>query len=526
MREGTEMKFAFALCIIFCFMGLPAVGQEGPVKAGTMPIYTVTVVARTTKAINYQYRAGPTRIDFVGTVLLPAGKGAATVESQRGRTEIQAHFENITRPTQYGREYLTYTLWAITPEGAPHSLGEVIPDGSNKAKMHVTTDLQAFGLIVTAEPYGSARQPSDVVVLENEVRPDTVGKIQAIQAKFELLPRGQYTWLVPDSIGTISANTPRISMNEYEAQLQLYEAQNAIGIARTADAGRYAPNTIGKAEALLQEARQLQASKASTSVVIQNAREAAQTADDARLIAERRRQAERLAIAEQEAARSKEAQEQAQSSLRRANIEADAARAQAEAERAARDRAETDAAEARRRAEAAEVMNAQMNAQIAAPTHATHLRSEAQQVDYRVRLLEQLNGVLSTRDTPRGLVVTLGDQAFNGMELRESAAGQLARIAAIISQPHLRIDVEGYTDNALTNATSWARARAVERILLRQGLSADRVTARGLGDMRPLVSNASPAGRVQNRRVEILISGEAIGNLPNWDRTYSLLPSR
>jgi len=521
------MKSISALCIsVLSFQGIPAAGQKAAGKPDVAPIYSMTVVARTTKAINYQYRAGPTKIGFGGTVLLPAGKGEATVESQRGRTEIQASFENLTSPTQYGREYLTYTLWAITPEGAPHNLGELIPDGSNKAKLRVTTDLQAFGLIVTAEPYASARQPSDVVVLENEVRPDTIGNIETIQAKYELLPRGHYTWHVPDSLDS-SANGPKVSMNGYEAQLELYEAQNAIGIALAANAGTYAPNTIGKAEALLEEARRLQASKASTSVVIQNAREAAQTAEDARAITERRGQEERVAAAEKEAARAKQAQEQAQeqaqAEVQRANAEADSARAQADAERAARRQAEADAAEAQRRAQEAQVVSAQVV--VEPPTPQT--QPGEQQSEFRMRLLEQLNGVLSTRDTPRGLVVTITDSDFRGMELRETAAAQVSRLAAVLaSYPRLSVDVEGYTDSAATNANSWSRARAVQRILVNQGLAADRVSAHGLGDERPLVSNSSPAGREENRRVEIVISGEAIGTLPYWDRTYSLLPRR
>jgi outer membrane protein OmpA-like peptidoglycan-associated protein len=511
------MRPIFALCITVLFLQGPlASGQEAPGKSESAPIYSVTVVARTTKAVNYQYRSGPTRIDFRGTVLLPAGKGDATVESQRGRTDIQASFENLTPPTQYGREYLTYTLWAITPEGAPHNLGEVIPGGSNKARLHVTTDLQAFGLIVTAEPYASARQPSNVVVMENEVRADTIGKIQTIDAKFELLPRGQYTWHVPDSIEP-SADQHKVSMSKYEEQLQLYEAQNAIGIAQTANAAKYAPNTIAKAEALLQEAQQLQASKAPTSVVIQNAREAAQTAEDARLISVRRAQEEKLAAAEHQAAEAKTAQEQAQADVRRANAEADAARAQTEAERSARLKAESDAADARQRADQAAVLSVQTAAKPAKP--------DTRAADSRMRLLEELNGVLSTRDTPRGLVVTIADPSFNGTALREPVAGQVARLATVlVSHPHLRVDVEGYTDSGTTNATSLGRARTVETILLGRGLPASNVSAQGLGDSRPLASNSSQAGREQNRRVEIVISGDSIGNLPYWDRTYSLLP--
>jgi outer membrane protein OmpA-like peptidoglycan-associated protein len=518
------MKLISALSIsMLYFQGFPAVAQEVPGKTAASPIYSVTVIARTTKAINYQYRAGPTRIDFRGTVLLPAGKGQAAVESEQGRTEIQAGFANLTPPTQYGREYLTYTLWAITPEGAPHNLGELIPDGSNKARLHVTTDLQAFGLIVTAEPFGSARQPSDVVVLENQVRPDTVGNIQTIQAKYELLPRGHYTWHVPDSAGSAAVGGPKVSMNKYEAQLELYEAQNAISIALAADAATYATNTIVKAETLLDQAQRLQAGKAPTSAVIQIAREAVQTAEDARVIAERRQQAEKLAAVEKEAVSARQAQQQAQAEARRANADADAARAQAEAERAARRQAEATAAEAQSRTEQAEVVSAR----IAATPSAPPTQPGAPQSELRMRLWQQLNGVLATRDTPRGLVVTLGDSDFSGVEVREPAEIRVSRLAAVLgSHPQLRVDVEGYTDSAATGASSWNRARAVQRILVGQGLPAGRVSAQGLGDERPLVANSTPAGRVQNRRVEIVISGEAIGTLPYWDRAYSLLPRR
>jgi outer membrane protein OmpA-like peptidoglycan-associated protein len=122
-------------------------------------------------------------------------------------------------------------------------------------------------------------------------------------------------------------------------------------------------------------------------------------------------------------------------------------------------------------------------------------------------------------------VVTIADSSFNGTVLREPAAGQVARLAAVLaSHPRLRVDVEGYTDTAASNATSSGRAQTVESILLARGLSESSVSARGLGDTRPLASNSGPAGREQNRRVEIVISGDTIGSLPYWDRTYSLLP--
>lgn len=168
IREGIISGVLLGLCSFLSW------GQNA--DSVSIPIYRVTVVQRTVDAVNYQYRSGPTKIDFRGTVLLPKAHGDATVESRRGRTEIDAKLDNVEESQRFGNEYLTYVLWAITPEGRPHNLGEVVPGPSNKAKLRVTTDLQAFGLIVTAEPLAAVRQPSDVVVIENLVRSDTVGK--------------------------------------------------------------------------------------------------------------------------------------------------------------------------------------------------------------------------------------------------------------------------------------------------------------------------------------------------------------
>ncbi len=504
------------------FSPLCGSGQEVTPRQGPVPIYSVTVVERTVKAVNYEYRNGPTKIDFRGTVLMPSAKGEATVEGQRGRTEIDAKFENVAPPTNYGREYLTYTLWAITPEGAPHNLGEVVVGGSDKAHLHVTTTLQAFGLIVTAEPYSTTRQPSDVVVMENEVRPDTIGTSKPIQAKYELLPRGQYTWEKPASMAPPVG--PRLSMDRYESVLELYEAQNAIGIARAAGADTYAESTFQKAQELLSAAQRLQDTKAPAGIVVQNAREAAQTAEDARTIADRRRQEEKIAGAQAEITKAQQAQANAASAVRQAQIEADAARAQVDAERAARQRAEADAAEARNRADRLEAAGGQPLPSPPMSTRAT-VPAPGPKTDFRMRLFEQLNGILPTRDTPRGLVATVSDSGFNGQSLRDSSAAQVGRLAAVLAQhPELKVEVEGFTDEAATAATSSRRAEAVQRTLLEQGLQNGRLSARGWGDSRPLVSNATPTGRTQNRRVEIVISGDSIGSLPFWDKTYNLAP--
>jgi hypothetical protein len=254
------------------------------------PIFRVTIVSRTLPAVNYGHQLGPTKIDFRGTVLLPVAKGEATVESQRGRISIDTKFDHLEAPTRFGREYLTYVLWAITPEGRPKNLGEVLVDPSRKAHIRVTTDLQALGLLVTAEPYYAVTIPSDVVVLENVMRPDTAGVREEVSAKYDLMPRGQYTLTVqPAQLRSLPLETGKLSYERYEAVLELYQAANAVQIAESVGAGRYAPDTFNKAVGLLNDARGLEARKGDTRAIVSDAREAAQMAEDSRVLAIKRR---------------------------------------------------------------------------------------------------------------------------------------------------------------------------------------------------------------------------------------------
>jgi flagellar motor protein MotB len=337
------------------------------------------------------------------------------------------------------------------------------------------------------------------------------------------MPRGHYTW-DPHNDMAWKANAPKVSMNEYEALTELYQAENALGIARVANAGQYAPNTFAKAQQLLEEARRLQGSKAGTSLVVQSAREAAQTAEDARVISERRQQDEKMTRAQADVSQAQQAKLQADAEALRAQNQADAAREQAEAERAARQRAETTAAAAQERAARAEAEAQANRARVVVPSSRPIQDPAAvEKTGLRMRMLEQLNGTLVTRDTPRGLVVTIPDADFSGQELRGVATGQIARVAAIVAaHPGLRVEVEGNTDSAATESLSWRRAEAVRGVVLGGGLPASAVIARGLGNTRPVTSNASASGRVENRRVEIVISGDSIGTMPFWDRSYTL----
>jgi flagellar motor protein MotB len=396
-------------------------------------------------------------------------------------------------------------------------------------------------MIVTAEPYAAVRQPSDVVVMENQLRPDTAGSTETVNAKYELLPRGQYTWHVSDGLSAELAAAPKVSEREFETLTELYQAENAVGVAGSAGAQQYAPDTFAQAQLLLREAQHMHTAKADSHRIVEIARQASQTAEDARMITVQRQQQASLNAAQAEAGKARQeaaaaqrsaeqTRERAEMQIRQARQEADAAvqRANALEQQAERDRqsaaqaqsaavqAQTAAAAANARAQQAEIAAAQSRPDRVQsdPAH-----DEARMSALRAQLLENLNGVSPSIDTPRGLVVTIGDADFDGNSVRGAAAERIARLSAVIgSHPGLQVSVEGYSDSAAKRMASEDRANAVRRVLMNTGLSAASVSASGLGDSRPLGS----AGQEENSRVEIVISGDPIGRLPFWEHTYSL----
>jgi hypothetical protein len=260
------------------------------------PIYRITVVQRSLPAVNYGHRSGPTPIDFRGTVLAPGAKGSAVVEAKTGAVNIRAKLERLGAPQQFGAEFLTYVLWAVSPEGQTDRLGEIVTNANNEGKLDVSTSFQTFGLLVTAEPYFAVSKPSPVVVMENVLRPDTIGTAEQVSAKYELLPRSSnYTVSLAPPGDSRTAKPVLVSQREYEVQVALYQARNAIQIAKAEHVDAYAADTLGKAERLAQEAEQTPDRKASSDRIIMLARQAAQTAEDARNIAAQRRAAEHLA---------------------------------------------------------------------------------------------------------------------------------------------------------------------------------------------------------------------------------------
>ncbi len=539
--------------------------------AGLPPIYRVTMTARTAKAISYRNRSGWTKIDFRGTSLMPNAHGEAKVETVKGYSKIDVEFRNISDAMGFGGEYLTYVLWAITPEGRTSNLGEILRSGTS-GKLNVTTELQVFGLIVTAEPYFAVTRPSDVIVMENEVRSDTVGKIELIDAKYELLDRGQYQHLTNVLDLKVDNRMP----------LELYEARNAVQIARTSGADKFAADTFQKAVSNLKQAEDYRTRKAGSRPITMTARQAVQTAEDARAIAVKR-QDDELAANERQAgsdrtARAENGRAAAESETDRVKREADAAQraASIEAERVKRNNdaktagaqseadrlkqlndaklaaARTDADnlkqqnEFRLGAAATEVdrlkrendmrasaagteadrLKRQNDAQLAASQSEVDRLGrekgllEKEKSGLRAQLLLQFNAILQTRDTARGLIVNMSDVLFDTAKfsLRPEAREKLAKVAGIVSgHPGLRLAVEGNTDSvgndAYNQKLSEDRGGSVRDYLISQGMAGGSVTSAGFGKTQPVATNDTAAGRQQNRRVEIVISGEVIGTM-------------
>jgi outer membrane protein OmpA-like peptidoglycan-associated protein len=516
MRRAANLLFAAAVFSMAMGNSTRAQGNS----AQNTPTYHVTMSPASIVTINYQHRSGSTTIGFQGSPLLPFAKGKAKVNGKVGRIQITAEFSKLEPAQKFGDEYLTYVLWAITPEGKSNNLGEILLDG-DKSKIDVTTSLQTFGLIVTAEPYFAVSQPSNVVVLQNAVLPETAGTIEQAPANYQLLDRGAYSYKASTSSG-------KYSKSDSKVPLELFEAQNAVQIAISSGAQKYAPDALNKAQESLTQAQDLLARNGNNKLIVQASRDAVQNAADARHIALDRQEEERAAQERADAAK-READAKAQADAAAASQQQEAAaRQEAEMQRLKAERDAAQAAAATARADAdrlaaqqqaeRERQNAEQERLKAQQAQDAAAQSEREKQQLRAQLLEQFNRILPTTDTPRGLKVNMADVlfAFGKYDLRPTAREALAKLAGIVlGHPGLKLSVEGYTDSIgsdeVNQTLSEKRASTVRDYLVQQGLDPSSITATGFGKSNPVASNDTNEGRQQNRRVEIIISGEVIG---------------
>jgi outer membrane protein OmpA-like peptidoglycan-associated protein len=552
-KESDVKKAPFYLAItgMFGIFAAPAFGQAPAAArpqtqaasaqtAPAAPAASPTTVSRTTKAVNYRRAGGTTKIDFQGTELMQGATGEAKVESKSNRMEIEAKFQGFEDATKFGLEYLTYVMWAVSSQGRAVNLGEVaLKNGSGQVK--AISDMQTFGMIVTAEPYFAVTQPGNMVVLENVLGPATQGKIENIDAQYELLGRGIYSssnTKIENAIFGIDRKTP----------LELFEARNAVRIARIAQADKYAASSLARAEQQLQNAEDVYRRGSEKKSVEAAAREVVETAEEARVMAVKQKAeldaqakvaAEKKAAEEQAAAEIKRRQDADQARLQAEAAKAEAVRMKQDAEKAAADAArQKQEAEQATAAAVAQQQAAQAAAEQAARDRAAAVdqqraaeadadkarqaaaRAEAEKADLRAQLLNQLNSILQTRDSARGLIVNMSDVLFDtgSYTLKPGAREKLAKISGILlAHPGLTLQIEGHTDSVGTDEynqqLSERRADSVRDFLAEQGVGGSTITAQGFGKTQPVATNDTADGRQRNRRVELVVNGAAIGNV-------------
>ena len=478
MKPRRILVLGLYLGLAGILTGSPFAQDQGSQQNQAVP--ASALVTKSVQAVGYEVGAGSAKLDLKGTELMPQARGEAKVEikSNAGRTTVEINAKDLKPPSTLGAELLTYVLWVVTPEGRTGNTGELLINKNGDGKLSATTPAQTFSLIVTAEPYFAVRVPSEMVILQSEPRKDTKGKIFPV-SEYKLMKRGQY-----EKLGNPLGMTPDLE----RVPLEMYEARNAVEVAKSRGADKYAPEILSKAEASLKMAENSLAGKADRNAIISTARQTAQFAEDARALAVQRQEEERI----------KNEREQA------------AAKAKAEAvAKAAADKriADAQAAEAKRKADA----------EIAAKEEARKL-AEREKQQLRTRLLEQFNRVLPTTDSPRGLVVNMGDVLFDTgkSDLRIDAREALAKLSGIVlNYPSLRLGIEGHTDSTgspeFNQTLSEQRAAAVRDYLIKQGLDAGSLSSQGFGMNNPVADNSTTQGRQRNRRVEIIVSGEVIG---------------
>ena len=495
-----------------------------------------TTVSRTTKAVHYRLQGGSTKVDFQGTDLLQRATGEAHVDGKKTNFEIDAKFQNLEDATKFGLEFLTYVAWAVSPQGRPVNLGELSLDHNGNAHIRAYTDLQTFGMIVTAEPYFAVTQPGNMVVMESA---SVAGGGQVIDANYELVTRGTYSSTnthIQDAIFGIDSKTP----------LELFEARNAVRIAHIAAADKYAASILSKAGQQLLHAEEIYRQKQNKAAVEAAAKEATETAEEARLMAVKQKaedEAHAAAAAREAQARADAAAEaKRRADAEAASAQAQAAQAQAEQARAAAEQAKAEAVrmkeeavaaaqEAARQKEEAEKAKAEAVAQqqvlsaetdkaraAAAQSESLRQQAEKEKQDLRARLLQQLNSILATRDSARGLVANMSDVLFRSgsFELLPGARERLAKVSGIVlAYPSLHVAIEGHTDSVGSDQynqdLSERRAESVRDYFVQQGIQSSAIEAHGFGKTDPIASNDTPEGRQQNRRVELVLSGDAIG---------------
>lgn len=502
-----RIRILLSAVAIFCLWSpfAPAQQTAEQMQAQLQVLYELRPSSAPVRVFSYTAVEGSFQLAMLGSDLARSATGELRIRSRTSYNEIDLRVKGLPAPQSIGPEFLTYVVWAIAPSGLGSNLGELVLE-RGEGRLRTQTDQQSFGLIVTAEPFYSTAMPSDSVVLENAADPKERRSpaLSSVDARF--MPRGQYK---------VGAELGEVKPFTFEAgvPLDIYQARNALLIGKRTRTDQFVAEGYSSGQALLSRAEELHYggdAKGATA----SAREAVQVMGDAI----------RLSLERQDKLRTELVNRAADDRVRRASAMAeDAERRMEEALRkqAAAEQATREAEQKRQKAE--DEMRIAVEERRRAQQEAIEARQVAQKLVQEQRqlrdlLVERLNQVLATEDTERGLVVKLSDILFDPgkFTLKAETRVLLARIAGILSwAPGITVQVEGHTDNtgdaAKNQQLSEQRAMAVGNFLVDQGMPASNITSVGYGESRPVAANNTRDGRDQNRRVELVLSGEMIG---------------
>ncbi|HEU4389596.1 MAG TPA: OmpA family protein [Blastocatellia bacterium] len=518
-----------AACAVFlCALACVAFGQA----AGDVKRHTIAVT----------YLQDPVTVSFAGTTLRPQAKGEATVERWRKRneTEIDISIENLIPAYNFGADYTTFVLWAITPTGQVSNLGEFRLSGSS-ARLKAATPLQTFAMIITAEPHYLVRLPSKQVVLENLAPSSKKVRIQVSEVYFS-----------GDSGRWYNNNAaPAMAERDFaKTPMELLQARRAVQIAKLADGERFAPSDYGSAVRTLEQAEEAFRRGLNVHEVGRISRDAISLAVRTRDVAEERAESaqRRLEIArrDEEVRRATENASNLESKLgdtetklraselSRASTEdqlhkaiREAAEARADSRtlktendrlRAELDRVNRDLADARAQLSTLQsqystttVSLNDARSRMAALEREERERSEAENRRRGFADLQSaLARVVTVKPVSGGFVAVLPDTFFvaNRPDLALKVKPKMDALAASIADhPQISFTIEGHSDaRVAADAFAMSRAQSVAAYIEAYHVPSTNYRIESRGSAVPAVAGKTVRARAANRRVEIVFA--------------------
>jgi outer membrane protein OmpA-like peptidoglycan-associated protein len=489
-------------------------------------VHAQSDMPRQTVAITYPLDQSVT-VKFRGTTRLPRLTGEAKVRrAGRRGTRVELSIDNLPRANELGGVYTTYVLWAISPEGRVDNMGEIKRGGSFivSSKLDVTTPLQTFALIVTAEPHFMVRGPSRMVVLEN-LPPQKPGDADIATVNV------QYLGNTSDYFN--DARVPDVPDSDYlKTPVSLLGARQAVNLARYAGATRDAADELKEAQDALAQAENAWRLRQPEADIDAAARRAISLGVRAEEVAEGGKAARQR---REEIARRDEAVRDAEENASTATKQIADLRTALEREQRARELAERDAVNATQQArdlrtevarlrdeiqtiraegEEAKVKLARIEGERAAEEarKAGEQRVEQQRAS-AATLKQTLARYGAVRETNRGLVLVLPESFWTSARASDLSAAALAKLeplaALLANNPDYQIVIEAYTDNrgdeGILQQLTQDRARILAERFVNAGIDGARIQANGMGTANPVAPNTNPNSRLRNRRTEIIL---------------------